>query len=95
VAASDPAAALTAQVFSQLLGRVGGDLVLATAAWDGAFLCGSVARAWLEVADITAFRAAFEDKGPMRARMARVPIFVINTPEPALLGLTYAEPLAG
>jgi glucokinase len=93
-AGRDPAAALTAQMFSRLLGRVAGDLVLATAAWDGAFLCGSVARAWLKVADVTAFRAAFEAKGLMRARMARVPTLVICTPEPALLGLTYAEPLA-
>ncbi|MFN3745278.1 MAG: ROK family protein [Hyphomicrobiaceae bacterium] len=94
LAGRDPAAARTAQMFSRLLGRVAGDLVLATAAWDGAFLCGSVAKAWLEVADLTAFRAAFEAKGPMRARMARVPTFVISTPEPALLGLTYGEPLA-
>ncbi len=91
-AASDPVAARTVQMLSRLLGRIAGDLVLATTAWEGAFLCGSVARAWLEVADVAAFRAAFEDKGPMRTRMARVPTFMINTPEPALLGLTYAEP---
>ncbi len=89
--ASDLTAARTAQMFSRLLGRITGDLVLATAAWDGAFLCGSVARAWLEVANVAAFREAFEDKGPMRERMAKVPTLVINTPEPALLGLTYAD----
>jgi glucokinase len=88
-AASEPAAARTAQMVSRLLGRVTGDLVLATAAWDGAYLCGSVARAWLAVADVTAFRAAFEDKG-LRAHMARVPTYAITVPEPALLGLTYA-----
>lgn len=89
--ARDPAAARTAAMVSRLLGRIAGDLVLATAAWDGAFLCGSVARAWLGVADIGAFRVAFEDKGPMRARMACVPTFLIGDPEPALLGLTHAE----
>ena len=68
-----------------------GDLVLATAAWDGAFLCGSVARAWLGVADVDAFRSAFESKGPMRNRLGRVPTFLINEPEPALVGLTHAE----
>jgi glucokinase len=94
-AATDPVAARTVQMLSRLLGRVAGDLVLATAAWDGAFLCGSVARAWLEVADIGAFRAAFEDKGAMRERMTHVPTFAIIAPEPALLGLTHAAPCAG
>jgi glucokinase len=89
--ASDPAAARTAAMLSQLLGRITGDLVLATASWEGAFLCGSVARAWLSVGDLAAFRASFEDKGPMRARMSRVPTFLISAPEPALLGLTHAE----
>lgn len=92
---SDPAAARTAAMLSRLLGRITGDLVLATAAWDGAFLCGSVARAWLQVADVGAFRSAFENKGPMRDRMARVPTFLINLPEPALMGLTHAEVGAG
>ncbi|WP_072392050.1 ROK family protein [Hyphomicrobium sp. CS1BSMeth3] len=94
-ASTDPAAARTAQMFSRLLGRITGDLVLATAAWDGAFLCGGVAKAWLDVADVGAFRAAFEDKGPMRARMSSVPTFAITVPEPALLGLTHAAPRAG
>lgn len=87
----DPEAARSAAMLSRLLGRTIGDLVLATAAWDGAFLCGSVARAWLGVADVDAFRSAFESKGPMRDRMGRVPTFLINEPEPALMGLTYAE----
>jgi glucokinase len=87
----DPAAARTAAMLSRLLGRITGDLVLATAAWDGAFLCGSVARAWLGVADVDAFRSAFESKGPMRNRLGRVPTFLINEPEPALVGLTHAE----
>ncbi|HWV83215.1 MAG TPA: ROK family protein [Hyphomicrobiaceae bacterium] len=87
----DPAAARTAAMLSRLLGRVTGDLVLATAAWDGVFLCGSVARAWLDIADIRVFRSAFENKGPMRDRMARVPTFLISQAEPALMGLTHAE----
>jgi glucokinase len=89
------AAARTVAMLSRMLGRITGDLVLATAAWDGAFLCGSVARAWLGVGDVAAFRTAFEDKGPMQARMAQVPTFLINDPEPALLGLTHAETPVG
>ncbi len=91
----EPAAARTAAMLSRLLGRITGDLVLATASWDGAFLCGSVARAWLAVADIAAFRSAFENKGPMRDRMARVPTFLISQTEPALMGLTHAVAVEG
>ena len=91
----EPAAARTAAMLSRLLGRITGDLVLATASWDGAFLCGSVARAWLAVADIAAFRSAFENKGPMRDRMARVPTFLISQTEPALMGLTHAVAIEG
>lgn len=89
--ANDPAAARTTALTARLLGRITGDLVLATASWEGAFLCGSVIRGWLGVGDLAAFRASFEDKGPMRARMSRVPTFLIRNPEPALLGLTHAQ----
>lgn len=89
--AHDPIAARTVAMLSRLLGRVAGDLVLAGAAWDGAYFCGSVARAWCRLGDLQAFRASFEDKGPMRERLSRVPTFTIRSTEPALLGLTYAE----
>jgi glucokinase len=89
-AASDPIAAVTVQILSRLIGRIVGDLVLATAAWDGVYLCGSVAQGWAAVGDLATFRAEFERKGAMRARMALVPVHIITAPEPALLGLSYA-----
>jgi glucokinase len=94
-AASDPIAAITMQLLSRLLGRIAGDLVLATAAWDGAYLCGTVAQAWAGVGDTAAFRAAFEHKGAMNSRMARVPAYVITAAEPALLGLSHADAESG
>jgi glucokinase len=87
----DPVAADTVRVLSRLIGEVAGNLVLATSAWDGAFLCGSVARAWLKVGDIAAFRTAFQRKGSMSERMSHVPTYSIATNEPALLGLTYGD----
>ena len=41
-AAHDPAARQLVDIFSAILGRVAGDIVLAAAAWGGAYLCGSV-----------------------------------------------------
>ncbi len=87
---SDPSTAATVDIISRLLGRVCGDLVLATASWDGVFLCGSVAKAWAQVGDATLFRSAFDNKGAMSVRMARVPAHVIVSDDPALLGLTHA-----
>ncbi|MEO8651647.1 MAG: ROK family protein [Hyphomicrobiaceae bacterium] len=94
-AASDPFAAVTVQILSRLLGRIAGDLVLATASWDGVYLCGTVAQTWAGVGDTAAFRAEFERKGAMSARMAKVPAHVITAAEPALLGLSYADAESG
>jgi glucokinase len=91
LAASDTAAARAVEIFAAVLGRVAGDLTLATCAWGGAYLCGSVATAWAGmaagVADIERFRAEFTRKGPMRERMRKVPAAVISRDIAALYGL--------
>ena len=65
--ARDAAAARTVEVFTAILGRIAGDLTLATCAWGGVYLCGSVATAWSAIADTGRFRAEFTRKGPMHA----------------------------
>lgn len=74
--------------FGELFGAVCGNLVLATGAWGGVILCGSVAAAWCRTADFKSFTAAFRDKGRMAKRMERVPVSEIVLPDPALIGLT-------
>jgi len=86
-AARDAAAAEAVALFTHILGRIAGDLALATCAWGGVYLCGSVATAWSEVADIERFRAEFTRKGPMHARMLKVPTAVIRRDIAALYGL--------
>ncbi len=87
MSARDAAAARTVEVFTAILGRIAGDLTLATCAWGGVYLCGSVATAWSAIADIEQFRAEFIRKGPMRARMLKVPTAVIRRDIAALYGL--------
>jgi glucokinase len=87
MAARDAAAARTVELFTAILGRVAGDLALAHAAWGGVYLCGSVATAWAAIADAARFRAEFVRKGPMRARMLKVPTAVIRRDNVALFGL--------
>jgi glucokinase len=74
--------------FGELFGAVCGNLVLATGAWGGVTLCGSVASAWCRMGDFQSFAAAFRDKGRMSKRMDRVPVSEIILPHPALIGLT-------
>jgi glucokinase len=74
-------------LFTDILGRIAGDLTLATCAWGGVYFSGSVATAWAEVVDIERFRAAFTRKGPMQPRMLKVPTAVIRRDMAALYGL--------
>jgi len=89
-AGEDPAARRTVEMVSRWLGRASGDLVLATAAWGGAFLLGGVVSGWHPLCDTESFRAAFEDKGKMSGRMGGIYSGVVTHPDTALLGLAKA-----
>ncbi len=86
-AGSDPHSSDALGLFTQIAGNVLGNLALAVAAWDGVFLCGSVARGFAAVADLALLRQALEDKGPMKEWMKRVPIALITKEDTALAGL--------
>jgi glucokinase len=86
-AEADPRSAAALRLFTKVAGSVLGNLVLATAAWDGVFLCGSVARSLVNAADPAAFRQAFEGTSRMSAQLSRVPIALLTAEHPALAGL--------
>lgn len=87
LAAADPAARRALDVFTSMLARVAGDLALATAAWGGLYLFGSVALGWCAQADLAAFRDRFVAKGKMAARMRAVPAFAVTNEAAPLIGL--------
>ena len=87
----DPYARQAVRMFTRLLGRIVGDLVLAHCAWNGAYLCGSVARAWREICDVRLFREAMTAKGKMSDIMKSVPTFCISRDDAALIGLAFCE----
>lgn len=87
----DPVARETLHHVTVLLGRVAGDLTLASAAWGGVYLCGSVAREWARVADLSLFRRHFEDKGKMSSRLRATPTTLIVNENPAFIGLAHAR----
>jgi glucokinase len=83
----DPHADATLLLLTKIAGNVLGNLVLATAAWDGVFLCGSVARNLVKNAGPAIFREAFEGIGPRNTWLRRVPVALLTEENPALLGL--------
>lgn len=89
--ADDRAAQEAVRLFTLWLGRVCGDLALATASWGGVFLTGGVLQSWRRVADAKLFRSAFSDKSKMRARMAGVATVFVKRRNVALLGLARAS----
>lgn len=91
LASRDVVAAHTLSIFTRLMGRVAGDLVLAHAAWGGVYFCGSVAQQWAGFADPGEFRATFESKGPLSQRLKAVPSALIEHSDIAMLGMTFVD----
>ncbi len=84
----DPVAREVVRLVTDWLGRIAGDLVLATAAWGGVCLVGGIVESWRHVADVSAFHRAFAAKGKMTFRMMQVPAVVILRGNLALLGMS-------
>lgn len=89
-AASNAAAEKLLRQFTIWLGRVAGDLALASAAWGGVFLTGGVIQGWCSVASSRLFRANFEAGGKMQERLRRTYTGVITRDDVSLLGLAFA-----
>lgn len=87
----DPISNETLRYFSTFLARAISDLVLAAAAWDGVYLCGSVAIAWSHSADHIEFRRAFVGASKMRHLLAETPISLIRPEVPAFVGLANVD----
>jgi len=79
------------KIYTQLLGRVCGDLALTAGARGGVYLFGSVARGWLEHANLDDFNTAFTSKGKMTADMKDIPVHFVTLEEAPLLGLASQQ----
>lgn len=83
----DEAAGDDRRLYSRIFGRVLGDLVLATGAWGGVWLCGGVTADFARIFEIDEVLRAFRKKGKMSARMERVPLCRITIDAPAFRSL--------
>jgi glucokinase len=70
-----------------ILARACSNLTLTCAAWDGVYICGSVATAWWQQADLSEFQRKFVGRSKMCCELERTPIGLITAEHPALIGL--------
>lgn len=84
----------TVQLFCGWLGAVAGDLALTLGAFGGVYVGGGIVQRWGDLFNDELFRYRFEAKGRFRSYMAQIPTYVIDRPDPALLGLARAAALA-
>jgi glucokinase len=70
-----------------LMARACSNLVLASAAWDGLYICGSVAAAWWQHADLSEFRSRFVGRSKMHGKLEATPVGLITAQHPAFIGL--------
>jgi glucokinase len=73
-------------LFTTIYGSAAGNLTLTAAAIGGLYVGGGIAPKILPALRNGLFMAAFRDKAPMEALLARVPVRVILNPEAGLLG---------
>jgi glucokinase len=91
----DPRAAEAVQLFFEVLGQVAGNLAISLSTFDGVYIAGGIARRYPQLLAMSRFRSGFENKGPHRSLMERIPTRLITHPEPGLLGASsYAIELS-
>ena len=86
----DELCVLTLDIFCALLGSVCGDFVLASGAYGGLYLAGGIIPRMIPFLRASSFVQRFQVKGAMGDQLAGVPLYVITTAQPGLIGATYA-----
>lgn len=89
LAAMDEASRKAATIFARLLGRIAGNLVLATGAWGGVYLCGGVLAKRRRAEFDLVFLESFGEKDKMAPLMKEVSVWRLTHENPALLGLAH------
>ena len=78
-------------IYSEVFGRVLGDLVLATGAWGGVYLTGGVMSDLHRIIEVETMLQAFRQKGKMAELMQRIPVCRITADAPAFRALADVE----
>jgi len=83
---SDPICKEALTVFCSLLGSVAGDIALVHGAQGGIYLGGGILPKMSEFFLQSSFLERFLDKSPMEEYLSNIPIYLITSPDAALIG---------
>lgn len=87
---SCPQCTETLDIFCALLGSVAGNLVLTLGATQAVYVGGGIVPRLGDYFAQSSFRRRFEHKGRFVEYLRPVPVYVINTAQPALVGLAHS-----
>ncbi len=90
VSGEHPLARDSVNMFCGMLGTIAGNLALTLGAKGGIFIGGGIAPRFGETFLNSPFRQRFEAKGRFQAYLQSIPVFVIHSPYPALIGAAVA-----
>ena len=77
-------------IFCALLGSVAGNLALTLGATGGVYIGGGIVPRLGNFFGQSDFRSRFESKGRFTTYLEKIPVFVIDAPNPALIGISQA-----
>lgn len=76
------------EIFCQMLGTVAGSLALTLGAVSGIYIGGGIIPRLSDYFVNSGFRERFDRKGRMAKYVRKIPVYVIQTPNPALTGIS-------
>ncbi len=85
-----PACVESLALFCAFVGTVAGDLALTLGARGGVYIGGGIVPRLGQAFGDSGFRARFEDRGRFSSYLRDIPVWVIHTPYPAILGAARA-----
>lgn len=85
-----PLARMSLDIFSAMLGTAAANLALTLGARGGMYLVGGILPRLIEYFPTSPFRQRFENKGRFSAYLAAVPVYVVLSAQPGLIGAAVA-----
>ena len=87
---TSPLYRLTLDIFCAMLGTVASNLALTLGARGGVYLCGGIIPRFIEYFKTSPFRSRFESKGRFDAYLAAIPVYVVQSRFPGIVGAAVA-----
>ena len=87
---TSPLCRQTLDIFCAMLGTVASNLALSLGARGGVYLCGGIIPRVLDYFKTSPFRSRFENKGRFEAYLAAIPVYVVLSEFPGIVGAAAA-----